>query len=107
METLTPQDFLVFRSELGTASGFQSFQLREIELLLGLSNEERDKQGHSDPIDYLLKIVKETVCFYMNSISFSSCLSFCHLFSLPFFPSFCHLFSFSLVSDHLQLQNLE
>ena len=60
METLTPQDFLVFRSELGTASGFQSFQLREIELLLGLSNEERDKQGHSDPIDYLLKIVKET-----------------------------------------------
>lgn len=60
METLTPQDFLVFRSELGTASGFQSFQLREIELLLGLSNEEREKQGHSDPIDYLLKIVKET-----------------------------------------------
>ncbi len=35
METLTPQDFLTFRNKLGTASGFQSLQMREIEALLG------------------------------------------------------------------------
>ena len=29
METLTPQDFLMFRAKLGTASGFQSFQMRK------------------------------------------------------------------------------
>ena len=36
METLTPQDFLAFRDKLIPASGFQSFQLRELEILLGL-----------------------------------------------------------------------
>lgn len=36
METLTPQDFLAFRPKLGTASGFQSIQLRQIEILMGL-----------------------------------------------------------------------
>ena len=36
METLEPQDFLNFRDELGTASGFESFQMREMESLMGL-----------------------------------------------------------------------
>ena len=35
METLEPQDFLNFRDELGTASGFDSFQMREMESLMG------------------------------------------------------------------------
>ena len=35
METLEPQDFLNFRDELGTASGFESFQIREMESLMG------------------------------------------------------------------------
>ena len=35
METLEPQDFLNFRDELGTASGFESFQMREMEALMG------------------------------------------------------------------------
>ena len=35
METLEPQDFLNFRDELGTASGFESFQMREMEYLMG------------------------------------------------------------------------
>ena len=35
METLEPQDFLNFRDELGTASGFESFQMREMESLMG------------------------------------------------------------------------
>ena len=35
METLDPQDFLNFRDDLGTASGFESFQMREMEALMG------------------------------------------------------------------------
>jgi len=35
METLDPQDFLNFRDDLGTASGFESFQMREMEDLMG------------------------------------------------------------------------
>ncbi|HYM48989.1 MAG TPA: tryptophan 2,3-dioxygenase family protein [Candidatus Limnocylindrales bacterium] len=36
LETMAPQDFLTFRSELAPASGFQSIQFREIEILSGL-----------------------------------------------------------------------
>ncbi len=35
LETMTPMDFLDFRGFLGTSSGFQSMQFREIEVLLG------------------------------------------------------------------------
>jgi tryptophan 2,3-dioxygenase len=41
METLTPQDFLDFRDKLAPASGFQSFQMREIETVLGLDESQR------------------------------------------------------------------
>jgi tryptophan 2,3-dioxygenase len=50
VETLTPQDFLAFRSKLGTASGFQSLQMREIEALMGLRDEQRVAFGHLDPL---------------------------------------------------------
>ena len=36
LSTLTPVDYMKFRSVLGTASGFQSAQFREIEFRLGL-----------------------------------------------------------------------
>ena len=32
METLSPQDFLAFRDRLGTSSGFESWQMRELEV---------------------------------------------------------------------------
>jgi tryptophan 2,3-dioxygenase len=38
LETMTPQDFLAFRSLLAPASGFQSVQYREIEFLSGLKD---------------------------------------------------------------------
>jgi len=38
LETMSPPDFLAFRSELAPASGFQSVQFREIEFLSGLKN---------------------------------------------------------------------
>ncbi|MBI4576223.1 MAG: tryptophan 2,3-dioxygenase [Planctomycetes bacterium] len=53
METLTPQDFLAFRDKLIPASGFQSFQLREIEILLGLEEEARVPFGDADPIEVI------------------------------------------------------
>jgi tryptophan 2,3-dioxygenase len=41
VETLTTRDFLAFREALMGASGFQSAQLREIEILLGLEDQKR------------------------------------------------------------------
>jgi tryptophan 2,3-dioxygenase len=38
LETMSPQDFLLFRSELAPASGFQSVQFRELEYLSGLKD---------------------------------------------------------------------
>ena len=38
LSTLTPVDYLKFRDVLGTSSGFQSVQFREIEFRLGLNN---------------------------------------------------------------------
>jgi tryptophan 2,3-dioxygenase len=39
LETLTPRQFLAFRSRLEAASGFQSAQFRELEVLLGRRDE--------------------------------------------------------------------
>jgi tryptophan 2,3-dioxygenase len=39
LETLTPSEYLEFRGVLGTASGFQSYQYRAIEFLLGNKDE--------------------------------------------------------------------
>jgi len=41
LETMTPLDFLDFRNYLVPASGFQSFQFRVVEIMLGLRREKR------------------------------------------------------------------
>jgi tryptophan 2,3-dioxygenase len=46
METMTTRDYLAFRDKLSPASGFQSAQLREIELLMGLGDDQRIPLGH-------------------------------------------------------------
>jgi tryptophan 2,3-dioxygenase len=47
METMTPLDFLDFRNYLFPASGFQSYQFRKIENLLGLADHDRTTySGH-------------------------------------------------------------
>jgi tryptophan 2,3-dioxygenase len=56
METLTPQDFLAFRDKLIPASGFQSFQMRELEILLGLEEQQRLAYAGSDPLDHIRKL---------------------------------------------------
>jgi tryptophan 2,3-dioxygenase len=40
LETMSPQDFLEFRTHLAPASGFQSVQFREVEFLSGLKDEQ-------------------------------------------------------------------
>ncbi|HTK70647.1 MAG TPA: tryptophan 2,3-dioxygenase family protein [Candidatus Eisenbacteria bacterium] len=39
LETMTPLEFLTFRERLESGSGFQSFQFRELEFLLGMRND--------------------------------------------------------------------
>ena len=56
LETLTPQGFLVFRDGLGTASGFESFQMREFEALLGLQTE--DRLWGVDPLSTFRKLAE-------------------------------------------------
>ncbi len=49
LETMTPQDFLEFRSLLSPASGFQSAQFREVEFLSGLKEPRYLKQLAGTP----------------------------------------------------------
>ncbi|MCA9635147.1 MAG: tryptophan 2,3-dioxygenase [Myxococcales bacterium] len=46
METLTTRDYLGFRDKLHPASGFQSAQMRELEILMGLKPDQRLPLGH-------------------------------------------------------------
>ena len=57
METLSPQDFLAFRDRLGTSSGFESWQMRTLEMLLGLKSEQRI--GGMDPMVHNRKLHSE------------------------------------------------
>ncbi|MFT6146908.1 MAG: tryptophan 2,3-dioxygenase [Myxococcota bacterium] len=60
METLQPQDFLAFRDKLTGSSGFQSFQMREIEIVLGLEAAERIRYGKVDPLEHIRSIGEDT-----------------------------------------------
>lgn len=55
VETLTTRDYLAFRDKLTPASGFQSAGLREIEILLGLPEDERIPLGHEHSYQAALK----------------------------------------------------
>lgn len=56
METMTPMDFLDFRDMLRPASGFQSWQFKELEAKLGLKFEQRHGQEY-----YISQLRKEHV----------------------------------------------
>ena len=58
METLTPQGFLAFRDGLGTASGFESYQMREMEIILGL--EPVGRVSEMDPLGHFRKLAKRS-----------------------------------------------
>jgi tryptophan 2,3-dioxygenase len=52
LETLTPSEYMEFRSVLGSASGFQSYQYRKLEFLLGNKNPETTKVFAHDAAIY-------------------------------------------------------
>jgi len=78
METMDPADFLEFRDYLTPSSGFQSAQMREIEIILGLKDEDRIMcagrpyqeaflANNEDKTGVLLKRMSEpTVCDAVN-----------------------------------------
>lgn len=55
METMGTQDYLSFRDKLNPASGFQSAQTREIEVLMGLADDDRIKFGKESSYREALK----------------------------------------------------
>jgi len=62
IDTMTPQDFLAFRTKLAPASGFQSAQFREIEFLSGLKDAsylDRFRGLSADERDRLLRRLDE------------------------------------------------
>ena len=60
VETLTPQGFLDFRDKLVPASGFQSFQMRELEILMGLEDADRILYGKVDPVRHISETAHDT-----------------------------------------------
>jgi len=69
LSTMTPSDYMKFRDSLGRSSGFQSWQYRLLEFMLGnkeprlIEVHERDKDAHS-----LLKRELSTPSLYDESI---------------------------------------
>jgi tryptophan 2,3-dioxygenase len=69
METMTPMDFLDFRDMLRPASGFQSWQFKQLEAKLGLKFENRHGKEY-----YTAQLKKEHVDVIKNSESNKSLL---------------------------------
>ena len=65
LETMTPQAFISFRDHLFPASGFQSWQFRELETKLGLLP--TDRIGKSTEI--IASILKQEHRDYLSSVS--------------------------------------
>jgi tryptophan 2,3-dioxygenase len=61
LETMSPQDFLEFRSLLSPASGFQSAQFRELEFLTGLKERRylRDLAATPEELERLARRLEE------------------------------------------------
>jgi tryptophan 2,3-dioxygenase len=65
LETLTPSEYMEFRGVLGNASGFQSFQYRKLEFLLGNKNADTVKVfAHATPIYEDLRRTLESPSLY-------------------------------------------
>jgi tryptophan 2,3-dioxygenase len=69
LATLTPADYLSFRGDLGTSSGFQSHQFRTLEYLLGLKDESF-LRFHEDRPEALAELTEalETPSLYDRAI---------------------------------------
>lgn len=59
MLTMSPTKFLEFRKSLGSGSGFQSYHMRIMEIMFGLSDSQRVNNGDKTYEDYFLPEHKE------------------------------------------------
>lgn len=65
LSTMTPPDYLTFRDALGSGSGFQSYQFRTLEFLLGLKDARYLKPHEATPDHHAdLKAVLEAPSIY-------------------------------------------
>jgi tryptophan 2,3-dioxygenase len=82
METMTPMDFLDFRDMLRPASGFQSWQFKELEAKLGLKFQHRYGQDY-----YTSQLRKEQIDIIKNAENRKSLLELVNawLERIPFF----------------------
>ena len=73
LETLTPSEYMEFRSVLGNASGFQSYQYRKLEFLLGNKNRDTIKVfAHDRAICEDLRHALESPSLYDEFLSYLS-----------------------------------
>ncbi|TMI81557.1 MAG: tryptophan 2,3-dioxygenase [Bacteroidetes bacterium] len=85
LETMTPMDFLDFRDMLRPASGFQSWQFKQLEAKLGLKFEHRHGQEH-----YISQLRQEHIDVIKKAESNKSLLELVNawLERMPLAPSF-------------------
>lgn len=73
LATLTPREYAQFRGSLGSSSGFQSFQYRAVEFILGNKHEGMLKVFESDPAahELLSKLLHEPTVYdaFLHSLS--------------------------------------
>jgi tryptophan 2,3-dioxygenase len=73
LETLTPSEYMEFRSVLGSASGFQSYQYRKLEFLLGNKNSDTIRVfAHDAAIHEDLKRALESPSLYDEFLRYLS-----------------------------------
>src|SRR5688572_25833209 len=69
LATMTPADYSAFRNQLGKASGFQSYQYRQLEFILGNKNADTIVVHKRDPEAYAaLKRALSTPSIYDESL---------------------------------------
>jgi tryptophan 2,3-dioxygenase len=69
LATMTPADYSAFRNQLGKASGFQSYQYRQLEFILGNKNADTIVVHKRDPEAYaVLKRALGTPSIYDESL---------------------------------------
>jgi tryptophan 2,3-dioxygenase len=87
METMTPMDFLDFRDMLRPASGFQSWQFKELEAKLGLKYEQRHGQEY-----YISQLRKEHIEIIKDAEAAKSLLQLVNawLERMPLSPALSH-----------------
>ncbi len=100
METMTPMDFLDFRDMLRPASGFQSWQFKDLEAKLGLKFQHRHGQEY-----YVSQLKQEHIDLIRNTEKKKSLLELVNTW-LERMPFFNNEESWKEFSVHTTIQNI-